>query len=804
MFRKLLLPYVSATQRDKERIWHAFLSSIKLWMRTKAEQRSRQPPRPSTTPSPNPALLDRAIRACVSFLQRGYLSRACRRLDAVTRDHILPPEDIVAALQALHPAGAPPSPFPHSDDTIMVGVEELLAAAKHNCSGAAAGPSAITDEHLLILVQDEVTRVAMVRMLADVLNNSIAPSVRRRLTRCRLVALPKLPAGVRPVAVGETVVKLASTVLFNRYKPEIVRHFGDLQFGCMRKGGVEIVSHAIDRDFSAGMKLVTADIKNAFNTPLRDVLASALASTPQFTGFRRIFELEYGAASELLYFHQGSLYATLLSERGVRQGSALGGFFFSLALQSALVNLKLAFPTINVYAYLDDLSLTGTDDGILADALAFFAAEISSTGMALNLSKCEYFDPSDPFQLRHLSPAFPQDISRPLGCIKALGVFHGDAGCCARRLVEKCVKHRVFFDRLAQMKVGPGAFSLLAKCGLPRMNSFYIRTHPPAVIDEACALFDRFVDTALEEMFHVGADCRELISLPCNLGGLGVPIIRSIRSEAFEASRSFALGELHCRSGPEAPSQKDAVRLKNVALHSTLLSSGVIDERHSSEASRPHASRFLFAFRAPFGSPDAFVGAVRSRLRRPAVSAPPIKSCPGCQKLLPPLEFLVHVPGCAQITGVNCTVKHNVLVRLFAKFCAVAGVPCTIEPRSFQAYSCRSCGCLVGAGSPHGCRGALYRTGPDLQVFWPEGATIYDATVAHVTAASYSHRSVSSIVEEKIREKVEFYSPMMQQGDEFEVLLFYSLGGLHPSVLKLLALWHAVMVVSPFQIAWIR
>ena len=112
---------------------------------------------------------------------------------------------------------------------------------------------------------------------------------------------------------------------------------------------------------------------------------------------------------------------------------------------------------------------------------------------------------------------------------------------------------------------------------------------------------------------------------------------------------------------------------------------------------------------------------------------------------------------------------------------------CTIEPRSFQAYSCRSCGCLVGAGSPHGCRGALYRTGPDLQVFWPEGATIYDATVAHVTAASYSHRSVSSIVEEKIREKVEFYSPMMQQGDEFEVLLFYSLGGLHPSVLKLLA-----------------
>ena len=78
----------------------------------------------------------------------------------------------------------------------MVAHEELIEAVGKLANGTAPGPNGLSAEILKILVQDVVCRDALRRILRDIMNFRIDESVRRRITRCRLVALPK-PDGER-------------------------------------------------------------------------------------------------------------------------------------------------------------------------------------------------------------------------------------------------------------------------------------------------------------------------------------------------------------------------------------------------------------------------------------------------------------------------------------------------------------------------------------------------------------------------------------------------------------------------------
>ena len=58
------------------------------------------------------------------------------------------------------------------------------------------------------------------------LRRTIDESVRKRLVRARLVPIGKANGGIRPIAIGEVVLKIAGKVLFARYASEINAHFG--------------------------------------------------------------------------------------------------------------------------------------------------------------------------------------------------------------------------------------------------------------------------------------------------------------------------------------------------------------------------------------------------------------------------------------------------------------------------------------------------------------------------------------------------------------------------------------------------
>ena len=130
---------------------------------------------------------------------------------------------IVSDLRALHPpSNERPPAMPGVPDfkVSSVSEEDLLAALRSMATGAAAGPNGITVELLLLLASDDVCRKALCLMVRDIINYDIPEEIRKRLTRCRLVALAKECGGTRPIAIGDALLKVAGKILFMRHKEE--------------------------------------------------------------------------------------------------------------------------------------------------------------------------------------------------------------------------------------------------------------------------------------------------------------------------------------------------------------------------------------------------------------------------------------------------------------------------------------------------------------------------------------------------------------------------------------------------------
>jgi hypothetical protein len=103
----------------------------------------------------------------------------------------------------------------------------------------------------------------------------------------RTTALPKSESDtsdVRPIAMGETYRKLASSLLMNKFQSTISTLTSDTQLGVGCKCGPEKIVHLTNVWISLGAgDVVLTDFSNAFNTVSRDkALASFKYTFPPF------------------------------------------------------------------------------------------------------------------------------------------------------------------------------------------------------------------------------------------------------------------------------------------------------------------------------------------------------------------------------------------------------------------------------------------------------------------------------------------------------------------------------------------
>ena len=143
------------------------------------------------------------------------------------------------------------------------------------------------------------------------------------MSGAKLVLLPKADGGIRPIAVGELIRRIAGKVLVKRYQPAISRTLAPTQLGVAAPRGVETVIHNVQRWILGQKKgeiLAQIDLKNAYGCVDRQVFLAAIEEkVPSLLPYAMAC---YGAASTVC---NSQLQAS--TQQGVHQGDPLSPLF---------------------------------------------------------------------------------------------------------------------------------------------------------------------------------------------------------------------------------------------------------------------------------------------------------------------------------------------------------------------------------------------------------------------------------------------------------------------------------------------
>ena len=717
-----------------------------------------------------------ACARALRFFTFGFLGRAAKALDTEAIPQ-LPDDDAYEKLCAVHPEAVLDMPRCRGETfRTLVDPETLKSLVEKMANGAAAGPDGWTEDLLAPLLADSAV-LHFVTAVTQSLVDGVAPASRKRITKSRLVGIPKPDGGIRPLAVGTIWLKIAARYLFLVHENAVLRHFSSLQFGCGEPNGSERVIHQTRRAHEQGETVCTIDARNAFNSPCRVALWKAVSSLACLLPFLGIFSLEYEDPSDLIWHGRDST-RYVRSSRGTRQGSVCGGLFFAAIIHPALLECRDRFPTVKVAAFLDDITLTSLDDEQLALAFLFLKAEFAKLLIEFNPSKCEI--------LLRQGASLPESLVGEVsvkedGVIKVLGAFIGDPERCSDKLLDKQKRHDHFFRRVALL-AGPAAFAILSACGVPRA-SYFVRTHSTTVSATFVEAFESHLSNALVAISNARLDdhARLMAHLP---DGLGITDYRRIAPLAYNAS----LGQCLPDSFPEPQnSQKVATMLLNSELvHQLLpLQKAILEETSASRGTKAWLTDNSMWITSHFAA------AIRHRLGAAAADDPANLECAPCNTVFSSEDHPSHVTGCARRSGKGSpTKKHNKMRDKSAAKLRSVGVVCETEPRDYKAFVCNNCGDKFSkeASISHArtCRNSRFRpTGPDLRVEWGADADnaqdqeiiVYDWTVVHATAPSHRGKSLKALFAAKTAEKERLYGEMVRaNGEKFVVLCISSHG----------------------------
>ena len=457
------------------------------------------------------------------------------------------------ALELKHPQGTPPpaeAAPPALTPTASMQPDEVLKALRSFPRGSAAGPSGLRPQHLLDGVRERDQRAAL-EALTDALNTLVAGRVPTALAPAlagaSLFALNKDDGDVRPIAVGETVRRLASKCLCAATKEEAASYLRPLQVGVAcplgAEAAVKVITQYVRRHANSSDKVVLkVDFANAFNTVNREAFLRACSEhAPEAAKWAWWC---YSQPSDLHYEGQDPLRSCA----GVQQGDNLGPLLFSLALQPTL--LKLAALKGNnggldvVAAYLDDVVVAGDTLGV-QEALRILHEAAPGLGLALKLEKCELIPTAGDQSTVNLT-AFPQTMKRKTdGNFDLLGAPIGHEDFCKDYLRAKRVrKARTCLEELKDLGDSHAAYKILSNCLGSCKMMYAMRTTRSDWAQEVCGKYDALVRETAESM--LGTPLQDLAweqaSLSTSGGGLG------LRSSSAHAPAAFVASSVGTRS----------------------------------------------------------------------------------------------------------------------------------------------------------------------------------------------------------------------------------------------------------------
>lgn len=343
---------------------------------------SSQPPQlhqPSLPPQQQPA--KDPIQQAMHWLKRGFLGKAARSLVETTAV-VESTEDTVDILLQKHPIGQP-LPFNGTNPTPgqVITLNSIQLAIKSINKEKAPGLSGWTRPLLDTATsnQDSAFMKAL-RLLTDMIRQGTAPGS-ALLCASRLIPLSKKDGGIRPIAIGDMLYRVAlKAILTTSFKPAMLL---PNQLGVNSKGGVEPAIFMLEEAISGVneyniQRIASLDLSNAFNSISRTSIASAVATYAPT--LYRASKWAYNNPS-ILVTQDG---VTIVSAEGVRQGDPLAPLLFSLAIRPTLEHLQQKLPNATILAYLDDIYILNKDD---VNCLDLVAKELYNSPVSLNKRK---------------------------------------------------------------------------------------------------------------------------------------------------------------------------------------------------------------------------------------------------------------------------------------------------------------------------------------------------------------------------------------------------------------------------------
>ncbi|XP_072947725.1 uncharacterized protein [Epargyreus clarus] len=405
-------------------------------------------------------------------------------------------------------------------------------------NGSAGGLDALTPQHFKDLVcgatgdSGRVLLNDITNLINFMLSGKVNPEVTNLLYGANLCALKKKDGSIRPIAVGNTLRRIASKVCCRHVLPTLEKKFQPLQLGFGSKGGCEAAVHSL-RSFltnAGGDVVLKVDVKNAFNSVDRSILLEEIKTViPEVYPY--LFQC-YGAPSHLLYRNN-----LIESAVGCQQGDPLGPAIFSLAIHPIISKLN---SKLNMW-YLDDGTLGGDATGVFED-FNYLLNALKSIGLELNFSKCELF-------ISEMLPATEREIvlnkfyslSPDLKIVdkKSLRLLGSPVleDSIPPFFDELLSKFDIVSERLGKIKIHM-AYQIIRFCIFVPKFTYFLRCCPAWKFLNLLSFLDSQILGTLSNILNCNLDDRSWsqASLPIRFGSLGIRKASAVALPAFLSS----------------------------------------------------------------------------------------------------------------------------------------------------------------------------------------------------------------------------------------------------------------------------
>ncbi|CEJ95204.1 hypothetical protein VHEMI10699 [[Torrubiella] hemipterigena] len=481
------------------------------------------PPEQANQARPEPKELNSSLRA-IELLEQGFLGRASQALvDQAPLAELTP--ELKAQLCQKHPIG-PKDPFqirarPHAGQPIKI--DAIRTAICTTSKEKAPGLSGWTRSLLDIATADETDGstctgvLAMIRHIAEGIRLATAKGS-YLLTASRLIALEKDDGGIRPIAIGDMIYRIAmKAVIATLFRPEMLL---PNQLGVSSPGGVEPAIFALQSvimsDSTEFDTITSADESNAFNNRDRTTIATAVLNHAPTLLQASAWALNHPA---LLVLSDGT---ALASAQGVRQDDPLASLLYSLSQRPTIEALQRKLPNSRIFAYLDDLYVLGSrkDPEIKPVLLETFTEH----NLELNIRKTKEHKIED---------------LRTTG-LPVLGSFVGPRAA-RKTFLEKKIDN--YNSILLTLRTLPKQHALLLlKGSINHLLRHLLRQLDPRGLTELWQQADAATIAALgyiasRRLQPINIEHTALIGIPARQGGLGLILHTKVAKQLYAAAR---------------------------------------------------------------------------------------------------------------------------------------------------------------------------------------------------------------------------------------------------------------------------